>query len=215
MKERPIIFGGDMVRALPDGRKTQTRRIIKIDPQPVAITPHKIGAGFMVEKWKKQQREMGNFGRCDTIHCPYGVAGDRIWVRETFAQVPIREPDGGQGDKMGFIYRADGDSAFAVIPDEWEFMGKWKPSIFMPRIASRITLEITRVRVERLQDISEADAKAEGVIVPDRNPFSSGPGAWEAANPFKFTYLLLWDSLHGKGAWDKNPWGWVLEFVKL
>lgn len=131
-----------------------------------------------------------------------------IWVRETWAHVPLREANGGQGEKMGAIYAADGDEAFHGMPDEWEFMGKWKPSIHMPRWASRITLEVTRVRVERLQDISESDAKAEGCSVS-----KDSHGEYQA----RVAFTELWDSINAKRGfgWSVNPWVWVVEFKKL
>ncbi len=137
---------------------------------------------------------------------------------------------------MGYIYRADGDDAFDEMPEEWEFLGKWRPSIFMPRVASRITLCITDVRVERLQDITEADAKAEGVAADDDFPCDDLPcpkcqgqgvhGALganygvteidcvECDTPVK-RYRILWNSINGPGSWDANPWVWGPCFPRL
>ena len=148
--------------------------------------------------------------------CPYGVPGDRLWVRETFAApwgLDYKFP----GGESGIFYRADNRQDF---PDD----GTWTPSIFMPRKLSRITLEIVNVRVERLQDISEADVIAEGVKT------SIGSGMIEGEICYQFTtssayirgktgavmaYQDLWESLNGPGSWLKNPWVWVLEFKKL
>ena len=165
MTERPILFNGPMVRAILDGRKTMTRRIVK--------------AGT----------------RDDWNACPYGVIGDRLWVRETWRCFGGREYEY-QQHQPSIIYRADDG------PTHNE--GGWRPSIFMPRWASRITLEITGVRVERLQDISEADAEAEGCTGDHRADRDS-----DAAQEFR----SLWNQINGKRAsWDSNPWVWVVEF---
>lgn len=175
MRERPILFIAEMVRAILDGRKTQTRRVIKAPK------------GFEV-------RDAGvEFG------CPYGQPGDRLWVRESFAIGP-RDKD--------VIFAAD---------KKWDVDGKplppagsvWKPSIFMPHWASRIILEITGVRVERVQAISEEDAYAEGRSLNDEcDPVSRPGGNW---------FRKLWDSLNAKRGfgWDVNPWAWVIEFKRI
>ena len=123
------------------------------------------------------------------IHCPYGVHGDRLWVRETFQPVQLAT------EVTQWRYAATDKRGLAP----------WKPSIFMPRKASRITLENTRIRVERLQDISHRDALAEGVSYdvskPEMHPIAM--------------YRKLWESINGKGSWAKNPWVWVIEFRKL
>lgn len=204
MKERPILFSSEMVRAILENRKSQTRRIVNPNPD---ISGH----------WKEWTPE-----RTDQWIrlCPYGVAGDRIWVRETFwvadvysrgvypSGADIEGPYIPQGSPLH--YAADGNppnvpnrsypeglrnGAFAA-PDPYAIWLK-RPSIHMPRWASRITLEITKVRCERLKEISQQDAKAEGC-----NPQSRG------------AFFDLWDSINGKGAWDKNPWVWVIEFQK-
>mgnify|MGYP000948559492 CR=1 FL=1 len=191
MKERPILFSAPMVRAIREDRKTQTRRII--NPQPFCDTS--IGGDY---------GPVVNGRVVDPDHwlafnpCRYGLKGDRLWVRETFLQ-----------DTNGFIYRADRD-----FEGNAPILGGWKPSIHMPRSASRILLEITGVRVERLQDISECDAKAEGSYVCDyfgRRLLdqSSNQGC------YKWGYRSIWESLNGSGSWDLNPWVWVVEFKTL
>lgn len=176
MKERGIIFKAEMVRAILDGRKTQTRRIAKIErPSYTYIENGKL--------WVDAKE-----GPIE-IQCPYRVAGDRLWVRETFALHDKLKPP-------IVYYRADDPTCYGSD-------GAWTPSIFMPRWASRITLEITHVRVERVQEISQADAKAEGMKS-------------SATRSAKFAFIDLWDSIHGKGAfWERNDWVWMLEFRKL
>ena len=195
MKERPVLFSAPMVRAILDGRKTQTRRIAKVtdkDCKPGMITPL---AGFV-------PRTIANH----ISYCPYGKPGDRLWVRETFKQ----------HDEV-ISYKADGtwitdfQHTGGINPHE---NITWIPSIHMPRNASRILLEITGVRVERLQDISECDAKAEGSYVCDyfgRRLLdqSSNQGC------YKWGYRSIWESLNGSGSWDLNPWVWVVEFKTL
>jgi hypothetical protein len=171
MKERPILFSAPMVRALLDGTKTQTRRIIK---------PNHCVAPSM---------------RLSMVPgCPYGVPGDRLWVRETFC------PQMNATDRTPF-YRSTGD--------ELPSCHKWKPSIFMPRWASRITLEITEVRVQRVQDISEEDAKAEG-----GGFIREHPDADETLSDKKL-FQFLWESISGETSWDANPWVWAITFRRI
>lgn len=187
MKERPILFSGPMVRALLAGTKTQTRRIIKPQPEPL----RQCVDGW---RWKGEHHDF----MIDV--CPFGKPGDRLWVKETYSA------HGEMGDWGRKRYRADlGD-------DAKEPHGlHWRPSIFCTRNASRITLEITSVRVERLNDISEADAKAEGAEIQKETP-----GGWIICGPrigsYKEGYRWLWESINGAGSWDANPWVWVIEF---
>ena len=189
-KERPIIFSGPMVRALLAGTKTQTRRVMS-------------------------ERHRWHFIEAcgDLALCPYGLPGDRLWVRETFAKI-----DGQTRPWIETDYRATyahGDR----LGDHLGIKKRWTPAIHMPRAASRITLEITEVRVERLQEISEADAVAEGCA---RLPLQDGPGAWWSADvdagpalhgrTARDAYRLLWESINGPGSWDANPWVWVIAF---
>lgn len=192
VQSRPILFSGPMVRAILDGRKTQTRRIVK--PQPVnrvvdglahvtiGMDPSEDGALWYDADGINPGREM---------RCPHGRIGDRLWVRETFTVCA----------DCNIFYKADGK------PDPWEGV-KWKPSIFMPRKASRLTLEITGVRIERLRDISEEDAVAEGVV------FGTGK-AGECRTCAKGAFMDLWNSINGTDAWLKNPWVWVVAFKKV
>lgn len=220
MRSRPILFSAPMVRALLDGTKTQTRRIVTPAPDwgtpgPCCVeTPEGWQGPFDYGVWAHE----GDRSDGDMRRCRYGRPGDLLYVRETWAHVPVRGHSGGQGDDMGAIYRADGDDAFDRMPDEWDFMGKWTPSIHMPRWASRLTLRLTNVRVERLQDISEADAQAEGIEWnPRLDPV--GPCKWgSVVEPGKgfnspvFAFEELWRSMNGPESWEENPWVWALTF---
>ena len=183
MKERPILFSAPMVRAILDGRKTQTRRIVKQKHLPFL---ENITGNFLDGKW-------------DQRPFPYGKPGDRLWVRETFCY---------HDDLAMYLYKADDVTCC-----------KWKPSIHMPRIASRILLEVVNVRVERLNDISEEDAIAEGINLPspyvgigmDGEVIESETISWMPSDYYK----ELWESINGPGSWDLNPWVWVVEFKIL
>lgn len=207
MKERPILFSGAMVRAILSGRKTQTRRVVKPQINVSRVTYGCIGGqgfGFI-------------FGN-KVVRCPFGELGDRLWVREThfesrkWRHAPLfaAAPD--------FIYRAD----YEYREELSSVIGchHWRPSIFMKREASRITLEIVSVRVERLQDISEADAVAEG-IERDAAEFKNY-NAKDKAFPWLggvgaavLSYKTLWESINGAGSWEANPWVWVVEFKQI
>ncbi|HHS9782020.1 TPA: hypothetical protein ACTW95_001315 [Klebsiella quasipneumoniae subsp. similipneumoniae] len=184
MKERGMIFNGEMVRAILDGRKTQTRRPIKW--KQTRFT--EIGEREDGSKWPwSEDAEHA----CDFWHpCPFGAVGDRIWVRETWARYNIDQ------NSHDIAYRA-------TTPEDWPEEGRWRPSIHMPRWASRILLEITGVRVERLRSMSQDDARAEGVIA------ASGP--MEAGLAFR----ELWDSIYGEESWKANPWVWVISFERV
>lgn len=166
VKERGMIFNGEMVRAILDGRKTQTRRIMKVQPSDgfhpthngydLDLNAHWYTPGVVDTKGYQQPAKKDVFGVADENEgytCPFGSVGDRIWVRETFSPVPDHEEPAGCS---AILYAADGNGPY----------GKWVPSIHMPRWASRLTLEITGVRVERLRDLSEDDAKSEGITPP-------------------------------------------------
>ena len=190
MKYRPIIMSTDMVRAILDGRKTQTRRVLK--PQPTLTGGVRIatlaGTG---ERWPFKCLTYKYFA--SKCQCPYGRPGDRLWVRESF----YVQPDIYHPDKPSPIhYKADEDTGCL---EDYVF----KPSIFMPRWASRTTLEITRIRAERVQDISEEGCIAEGIK-------DSGLGVVELL----LSYAVLWDSINAKRgySWESNPWVWVIEF---
>ena len=199
MTERGMIFNAEMVRAILDGRKTQTRRPIKW--KQTRFT--EIGEREDGSKWPwSEDAEHA----CDFWHpCPFGAVGDRIWVRETW-------------NKYGGLltYRADHDW-IDDMRKETVCTAKWVPSIHMPRWASRILLEITNVRVERLNAISEEDARAEGII--DGGCLNCGePEPCGCANPepdATDAFAYLWQSIYGQESWNADPWVWVIEFKRV
>lgn len=208
MKERPILFSGAMVRALLDGSKTQTRRIVK--PAPPDDDPITAGLYHPTETNRHGEESPGNevFGAYTTDGewarpCPYGQPGDRLWVRESYADVGCR-----------LTYMADlDDGAHCKVK-------KWTPSIHMFRADSRIQLEIVSVRVERLNDISEGDCWAEGIaacdgMFDDMAIIDSAKRMGRSFEDAAPTYAALWESIKGAGSWDANPWVWVVEFRRV
>lgn len=204
MTERPILFNGAMVRAVLAGTKTQTRRIWKM---PRSCSWYAALGG---EQEGHIQDDEGPWcGSVDEVRCPYGRPGERLWVRETWNRF---EP------WQGFSYAADHEG-FGIGPDDDpdhvpEHAVRWKPSIHMPRAASRILLEVTEVRVERLQDISEADALAEG-IQQLQDGFGLADGShFHAADP-RQSYFSLWEAINGPGSVEANPWVWAVSFRRI
>jgi hypothetical protein len=200
MKERPVLFSGPMVKALLAGCKTQTRRTVKPRWLPVIEDSNRVNGYPALSVLAGE------------IVCPYGEVGDHLWVRETWNAMPVGE-DGEAGYPYSriprerpigacIVYAADGDD------------GPFRPSIHMPRWASRITLEIVSVRVERLQAISKEDAIAEGL------ESVGGGAAWQIRTPKMFsrcvnprdTYRDLWGAINGYESWDGNPWVWCISF---
>lgn len=221
MKERPILFSAPMVRAVLAGWKTQTRRIVK--PQPEVSEQ-----GNLCGPWLS--RPLGGLLlpklQDITMHCPYGQSGDRLWVRETFfafGRWETRFSVKKGRDEWHFIdmtlecghaysyAAADGGHPLPMrgIRDSGATPGWWKrPAIFMPRAASRILLDVTAVRVERLQDISEADAIAEGCATQGNVP------QFPYKTPIE-NYATLWESINGPGSWKANPFVWVVAFQRV
>lgn len=206
--ERGMIFNAEMVRALLSGRKTQTRRIIK--PQPEATLN-----GSLSGKWLSRPLNGLLLPKIEDIafHCPFGVVGDRIWVRETF-QGPLFDydlidsycKDPTPFEKPEFcVYKADGVPAPEFYDADDELHCCWRPSIHMPRWASRILLEITNVRVERLKSISDGDAIREGCSTAD---MKSGDCVADV-------FARLWASIYGDESWNSNPWVWVIDFKRI
>lgn len=231
MKERPILFSSTMVRAILDGRKTQTRRAVKL------------GEGWSVDAfafdatrsppWRMGVYEAGCAADVGGINCPYGEPGDRLWVRETFHHCAHCEAGAAAFRAGGWIRRPRVDGPDRDDNDARPLRPKcaahgWTPSIHMPRWASRITLEVASVRVERLHDISEADAKAEGADRdfspcepedredPREVGYSSASDValYEATAHRRF-FRSLWESINGADSWAANPWVWVVEFRRV
>ncbi|HFJ3402226.1 TPA: hypothetical protein ACGUJL_004598 [Salmonella enterica] len=226
VNERGMIFNAEMVRAILEGRKTQTRRVLATYQDAVKFCPEWDVNGKQIFIVLGEKDHTGMNPVITAIPCPFGQQGDRIWVRETWAT--LGNEDGccvdwndnlckGDEKSAARIYRASceqrpGDYGLWSIPDDadWKphtdnqkFEGAWRPSIHMPRWASRILLEITDVRVERLNSITESDAEAEGVT-------DTGFGDL-LVDGFRY----LWKSIYGDGSWQANPWVWVIEFKRV
>ena len=217
MREKPILFSGEMVRAILDGRKTQTRRVVKPQPSPEwqkivpgLYTPTVVRGGV-----ESPGAEVYGFASAEEgWESPYGKPGDRLWVREKWSAslngYPVCNLKPSEYDQASRIWYAAENNRPAWAET------RWQPSIFMPRWASRIMLEVTAVRVERLQDISERDAVEEGIYqnVGGHRP-CGGPGltGWNVCEEFR----ELWESINadrdgGQFRWAANPWVWVVEF---
>lgn len=221
MKYRPMLMSAPMVRAILDGRKTMTRRMAPIESveiSPIREDRRSISWSVRFKKPIGPNRTLSSYsgGRftelqarniIGSMFCPYGQPGDRLWVRETFSDdwVDLGHP---------VQYRADGE----MDSEMWAAGVRWRPSIHMPRRASRITLKIAAVRVERLQDISEQDAIAEGCSKNHNGYYWGGPHAVSGQKQFAQStqaFRDLWESINGPGSWALNPWVWVIEFKKL
>jgi hypothetical protein len=240
MAELPILFSGPLVRAILSGAKTQTRRLVK--PQPAPNSPYDGGTSWVFRPKEGVHIPVGTVGHLTVaekmgLRCPYGVPGDRLWVRETWGQAtstdgfgcvayaaggPARVmlcEDHGEGDP----YALAGEATGLIAPP-----AKWRPSIHMPRWASRITLEVTDVRVERLQAITEEDARAEGLSewskdgrltkygMADRDGL---PGTDNTGWPWdqwdkdpRVAFARLWDRVYAAAPWHQDPWVWVVSF---
>lgn len=224
-KERPILFSAPMVRAILDGRKTMTRRILKWDGLPDAPPTEKFCTKG--EPAWQETCDPGYWIGCDTngttifARCPFGVPGDRLWVREkyTVAEVCgegvgnffiVFEDEWGPGDLC-----ANEPKPKELRPAPFSLRPGVHPSIHLPRSVARLTLEVVSVRVERLQEISVEDAKAEGVEEHDDDgvtyygPFGKGHVCAVSA------FAILWEEINGPGSWSANPWVWRIEFRRL
>ncbi|WP_411193732.1 hypothetical protein ACHQIS_20025 [Raoultella ornithinolytica] len=225
MKEHGMIFNGEMVRAILDGRKTQTRRPIKWkQTQFTEIGEREDGSKW---PWSEDAEHA-----CDFWHpCPFGAVGDRIWVREAYrfpASLDDVSPTGVGEMAVATGYRKPWAPTFyeftGTFSDGWKGFetppkvsdaGKLRPSIHMPRWASRILLEITDVRVERLNAISQEDAQAEGLELTGWRPTYSDPDSGgEVMTPYD-NFAELWSSIYGEGSWKADPWVWVIEFKRV
>lgn len=231
MRERPILFNADMVRAVLDGRKTQTRRVMKVQPESNQFGLRRIIASAERSDTGKyhwtESNATGNHIRSAPFTCPFGAVGDRLWVKETWSVVShafdddglmidyvpdrpakaVHEKPFGRGYYSGHaIYAADGGFTWGDDDGCVDGRSSWKPSIHMPRWASRITLEITGVRVERLHAITLGDiCKELGCGLYDFRPATYGFKVWEE----------LWQSIYGADSWQANPWVWVVEFKRV
>jgi hypothetical protein len=225
VKERPILFSGPMVRAILNGSKTQTRRAVKMPTNWDCIVYADWGDGFW--PYRSDDGESPFYDNNEVpLNCPYGQPGDRLWVRETFCL-----DDNGHDEWP--IFHAD-EAALPTRPATRK-PARWTPSIHMPRWASRIQLEVVSVRVQRLQDISEADAQAEGARrfpdIPMGMP-SSNPCRWSMESPTSTDQCLstarwafanyfckvngkTYRGAHSSAPWDANPWVWAVEFKRV
>lgn len=201
MKPLPIIFNTEMVRAILDGRKTQTRRVLKAQPHVIDTV---IGERLVIEDPLNSDSYLDFINAKSTSritkHCPFGQVGDQLYVRETWRQFNSSDECGcseypcGCPNNGTILFKATGDSGES----------KWKPSIHMPRSAARIILEVTDVRVERVQDISERDAWAEGFDGYD-DDVTGGQSGYDE-------FCEAWQSIYGEKSWQSNHWVWVIEF---
>ncbi|SAT75730.1 morphogenetic protein [Klebsiella pneumoniae] len=227
MKERGMIFNGEMVRAILDGRKTQTRRIMKLQPKPSKSRPgdfwfssKKLESMVHVSDLAPGNSPIADYHLFIQEHCcPFGAVGDRIWVREAFRVHSLAT------DVATLAYKASERNSWTeqthrvpvAVCNKPATPEKWTPSLHMPRWASRILLEITDVRVERLNAISEEDARAEGII--DGGCLNCGePEPCGCANPepdATDAFAYLWQSIYGQESWNADPWVWVIEFKRV
>lgn len=211
VKERPMIFNAEMVRAILDGRKTQTRRIMKVQPENAELGLRRITDSSVAKEvgmyfWCLADA-CGVKHRSNLFSCPFGEVGDRIWVREAF-RVHSRA-----SDVATLVYKASEQQSWTQqthrVPIEQctkpAVVDKWTPSLHMPRWASRITLEVTGVRVERLNDISDADALNEGCSTNDM----------KSGDRLADVFSRLWSSIYGAENWKANPWVWVITFKRI
>lgn len=226
VKERPIIFSAEMVRAILDGKKTMTRRVVK--PQPHKKCSQAWISPDNTLRFTRPTLSKDICHESDSVRNPYGKVGDRLWVRETWIQGyddPLIESEGDDENAVSIIYKADSKELYrpcsAEVAEKWGYWGTdsdtvtWKSPIHMPRFASRILLEITDIRVERLQDISEVDCEKEGFkfLPHTRICFSPKKGDGDS-NKYKKEFGKYWDTLNAKKgySWASNPWVWVIEF---
>lgn len=199
VRERPILFSTPMVKAIIDLLKIKTRRTRGLDE--VNKRPDDFIIDEIFYSGAKVTVHFRDGNQSLFVDCPFGNIGDILWVRETWAEFA------GMGDNIDYVYKADG--IFDTPAKEHLRDMRWRPSIFMPKEACRIKLEITGIRVERLQDISEDDAKAEGVpeyLLPIK-PTEDG-------SYYSYAFNCLWNEINGKESWNENPWVWMIEFKK-
>lgn len=212
MKEKPILFNAEMVRAILDGRKTQTRRIMTVQPESnqfglLRITDSTKRSDIGKYHWA-ESNAIGNHVRSKLFACPFGAVGDRLWVRETFSVVPRTAYLASEGVQQ--VISPDDNHDAAIFRGGWEHSTggiRWRPSIHMPRWASRITLEITGVRVERLASISNEDARNEGYPASPA-PYGGDMDPW-------LWFRQLWDGIYPDQSFKVNPWVWCISFRRV
>ena len=217
VKKRPVIFSNPMVQAIREGKKTMTRRIIK--PQPDGEL---FGEGHFPRTKESIKKGWNGYkdGKPHLWGCRYGKPGEGLWVKETFMPALIGMDDGGI-DQYGYIYKADGPACYKHIVEQMEDQ-RWKPSIYMPRVASRINLLITNIRVERLNQISHSDAIREGIeVIRERRPlptvYKCYTGSHDDSGYYdpRMSFFSLWESINGFNSVELNPWVWVIEFGRI
>lgn len=214
IKERPILFAAPMVRAILEGRKTVTRRAL--NAQSLKNIGYGVQLGECHELPSEGPLHPNSIGYY-TDFCPFGQPGDRLWVRET------TEADHANGavlsryaaDRVPVLYAGCGDPEYNGSVAHWNYPRRSRPSIHMQRWACRILLEITDVRVERLQDISTDQALAEGIQpFGDGNGYHVEQGQFYTDHPYE-SFAGLWQSINGEDSWSTNPWVWVVEFKRV
>lgn len=218
IKERPILFSTPMVKAILDGNKTVTRRIIKVQPDADSYFEMKLQDGVLEIDYNQGDKN-------PKIECPYGKPGDILWVMERHYQCGRWLADVGDGEgeiwsrymSMPILFHAD-DPTFPTLPDD--YIWRPMPSIHMPKDACRIRLEIQSISVERLQDITEEGAFQEGIDTQGNDycaaeHYQLGGVPIQGGSPAKFAFIALWERINGAGSWEDNPWVWRVEFKRL
>ncbi|MBD8493874.1 hypothetical protein [Pseudomonas syringae] len=213
-KEKPILFSGPMVRAILEGRKTVTRRVVKVQPFDLSWSRRDHRFGYAVGRAENGD-EIDGFHAYTTrsggdwsAKCTFGQPGDRLWVREAWAEINVAQAPG----EKWIVYRE--------CDNRTDYGGPWKPSIHMRRRDSRILLEVTAVRIERLQAITDEQAIAEGI---DQDWLSDAQDRYDMVADHNFTgrpaaagaFRYLWEGINGADSWDCNPWVWVVEFKRV
>ena len=223
MKERPILFSAPMVRAILEGRKTQTRRVVRHQPIRCTELPFLLFPQSKNEEIEQTGYIWPNAKEQILQLCPYGQPGDRLWVREAFRTEegydhikPSKLPVAGMGETLAVPFWYDAGLSGGPYSEYPEGLrpGKYRPGMFMPRAACRILLEIVSVRVERLADISKDDAMAEGIVIQPDGGFGLADSTHYNFSDPTDSYCSLWESINGTGSWNANPWVWVVEFKR-
>ncbi len=226
MKQHPILFSTPMVSALLSGQKTMTRRtrgLEKVNKNPDGYDfqslIHEFRGRFI---FMPSDKIFPNANEIIEVKCPYGKPGDQLWVRESFCYVMRDHAHDlleGRKENNQYVFKTDFNEDWMKYAKE-KYGYKWKPSIHMPRIASRILLEITDVRVERLQSITKQDSIAEGIEILDGHSnyknYLCGNGLdYSYVKEARISFQSLWEKINGTDSWHKNPWVWVVSFKRI